>query len=57
MVGLLWLVDALFGTLDSPLLYLGLVILGTTVICAMLVIVIGLLRRLLGKWSRPLIGA
>ena len=57
VVGLLWLVDTYWGALSSPLLYLALTIAGTVAICAMLVVIIGVLRRLLGKWSRPLIGA
>lgn len=57
VTGWLWLIDKTVGTITSPLLYALLVVLGTMLIIALLVVVIGLLRRLFGRWSRPLIGA
>ena len=57
VVGMLWLIDRLIGANDSPLLFQSLAIAGTAAILAILLVVIGILRRILGKWSRPLIGA
>lgn len=57
VVGLLWLIDHTIGTNRSPILFQTSAIVGTVAILAILLVVIGILRRILGKWSRPLIGA
>lgn len=57
VVGMLWIIDHTIGANSSPFLFEALVVIGTAAILAMLLVIIGTLRRILGKWSRPIIGA
>lgn len=57
VTGWLWLIDHTLGTVDNPLLYQSLVVVGTIAIIGLLLLLIGVLRALIGRRSRMLIGA